>query len=300
MANKIQLRRGVKANLPILSVGEPAFCTDTKELYMGTSSGNVRMSYDTGQGVVAIDSDKLGGQLPSYYLNYTNFTNKPSIPNIAVSSTDLTYYVSPTGNDSNNGTSSSSPFKTIAKAISVIPQIVNHAVTINVANGTYNEDVVIKGFLGSGTLRLIGDSEDNCIIKSCTMTGCHLGILVSTNDYISCNVENFTANTTSQSALTLHSCINASYTNCKVVASATDKLGFDIIESTGVLKGCLVNNRSTGISVYRSRLHLDNTTSSGNQAGITMLAGIIFANQLTCTGNNIYNTYAGQGGQIFD
>lgn len=47
MANKIQVRRGLKANLPILAIGEPAFCTDTKELYIGTSTGNVKMSYDS-------------------------------------------------------------------------------------------------------------------------------------------------------------------------------------------------------------------------------------------------------------
>ncbi|MCH3962699.1 MAG: hypothetical protein LKE46_00255 [Clostridium sp.] len=46
MANKIQLRRGLKANLPTLAIGEPAFCTDTKEFYIGTASGNAKMSSD--------------------------------------------------------------------------------------------------------------------------------------------------------------------------------------------------------------------------------------------------------------
>ena len=36
MANKIQIKRGLKANLPTLSVGELAYCTDTKELFIGT------------------------------------------------------------------------------------------------------------------------------------------------------------------------------------------------------------------------------------------------------------------------
>jgi hypothetical protein len=37
MANKIQIKRGLRANLPaILSVGELAYCTDTKELFIGT------------------------------------------------------------------------------------------------------------------------------------------------------------------------------------------------------------------------------------------------------------------------
>lgn len=43
MANKIQLKRGLKSKLPTLSAGEPAYTTDTRELYIGTGSGNVSM-----------------------------------------------------------------------------------------------------------------------------------------------------------------------------------------------------------------------------------------------------------------
>lgn len=43
MANKIQVRRGLKAALPTLSVGEFGLCTDAKELYIGTASGNIRV-----------------------------------------------------------------------------------------------------------------------------------------------------------------------------------------------------------------------------------------------------------------
>ena len=40
----IRLKRGTKANLPTLAVGEPALCTDTGELYIGYSSGNIPVS----------------------------------------------------------------------------------------------------------------------------------------------------------------------------------------------------------------------------------------------------------------
>jgi hypothetical protein len=43
MANKIQIRRGLKTNLPSLDVGEPALCTDTKEVFVGNSGGNVAL-----------------------------------------------------------------------------------------------------------------------------------------------------------------------------------------------------------------------------------------------------------------
>ena len=40
------LRRGLAANLPTLAEGEPGFTTDGKDLYIGTSDGNVKMSKD--------------------------------------------------------------------------------------------------------------------------------------------------------------------------------------------------------------------------------------------------------------
>ncbi len=40
MANKIQIRRGLKANLPSLDVGEPALCTDTKEVFVGNTGSS--------------------------------------------------------------------------------------------------------------------------------------------------------------------------------------------------------------------------------------------------------------------
>ena len=263
MANKIQLRRGIKANLPTLSVGEPAFCTDTKELYIGTSSGNVRMSYDTGQGVVAIDSDKLGGQLPSYYLNYTNFTNKPSIPNITVSSTDLTYYVSPTGNDSNSGTSSSSPFKTIAKAINAIPQIVNHIITINLAVGTYNEDVIIEGFCGSGQINIIGSLsalDTTHLIKS---------LEVNCNS-IPISISGLTATTTTTRGFSIENNLLVSLQYCNITASS-NQYGYYVAASKVVIFLCQASNRSAGIYAY-TLAEIYSTTGSGTNNSTGLIA----------------------------
>lgn len=40
MAVTILFKRGLKTNIPALAVGEPGFCTDTKELFVGSSDGN--------------------------------------------------------------------------------------------------------------------------------------------------------------------------------------------------------------------------------------------------------------------
>lgn len=43
MANKIQIKRGVKNQLPTLSNGELGLCYDTRELYVGTNANNLKL-----------------------------------------------------------------------------------------------------------------------------------------------------------------------------------------------------------------------------------------------------------------
>ena len=43
--NRLQVRRGTKANVPTLLIGEPALTTDTNEMIMGTSSGNQALNF---------------------------------------------------------------------------------------------------------------------------------------------------------------------------------------------------------------------------------------------------------------
>lgn len=52
-------RKGLKKYLPILEVGEPAFCTDTKELFVGSAGGNIKIggitnSIDTSVGSIVL------------------------------------------------------------------------------------------------------------------------------------------------------------------------------------------------------------------------------------------------------
>jgi hypothetical protein len=44
MQSTIQIRRGIRASLPTLAVGELALCTDTYEVFMGSPLGNIQIS----------------------------------------------------------------------------------------------------------------------------------------------------------------------------------------------------------------------------------------------------------------
>lgn len=79
------------------------------------------------------------------------------------------FYVATTGSDSNDGTSGS-PWLTIQHAIDYIQQnydLAGYTATVNVADGTYAENVTFNApFVGGGTFSLLGDTTTpaNCVI----------------------------------------------------------------------------------------------------------------------------------------
>ena len=67
-----------------------------------------------------------------------------------------TYYVSPSGNNTNNGTSTSAAFKTVQKALDVV----RPGDTVNIMAGTYSEALVLKT-TGSRNSRITIKNYDN-------------------------------------------------------------------------------------------------------------------------------------------
>ena len=71
MSQKIQVKRGVKANLPVLSVGEPAFTTDTNEIFVGNGTTNI--------GLAKTDTATTTSNGLMSNLDKTTITNLPNI-----------------------------------------------------------------------------------------------------------------------------------------------------------------------------------------------------------------------------
>lgn len=101
-----------------------------------------------------------GGNI--YQLPFARFTKSAAgigsfvseLETIGVHNADPAIYVSTSGNDASGNGSESNPFKTIQHAVNSIPKnLSNREITINVASGTYSEDVLISGFYG-GSLKL--------------------------------------------------------------------------------------------------------------------------------------------------
>lgn len=55
MSDKIKIKRGSKSNLPILDIGEMAFCTDTNEVYVGSATGNILVNQENSNLLQTVD-----------------------------------------------------------------------------------------------------------------------------------------------------------------------------------------------------------------------------------------------------
>ncbi|ASA24308.1 hypothetical protein [Paenibacillus donghaensis] len=182
----------------------------------------------------------------------------------------LTYYVRTDGNDSNNGLANTTggAFRTIGKAISVIPQIVNHAVTINVAAGTYAEVVTIQGFFGSGRLDLLGDTV---VSLSRQATGFYV-----IHNTIAIYIKGFRATNTAGAGFYASSNLNLGFDACSIISSAPTQPGFDIGGGGMVaVNGCLASNRNAALNVNGAVTVVSYVwqVGTGNAYGISVYFG---------------------------
>ena len=123
------------------------YTTDTYGMAMGDS--DQYMTYDQTNGL------KIYGALVS---------------DREILTADRTYYVATTGDDGNDGLAVGTPFLTIQHAIDIASTLIdarNFAVTIQIADGTYNNSgIILKNVLGASRVNLTGNTTtyDNVVI----------------------------------------------------------------------------------------------------------------------------------------
>lgn len=232
---KIKLPRGNKANLPSLSLGEPAYVTDEGELYIGGVNGE--------------------------NINITNNAKIKSMLN--KNAEELVYYVSTSGSDNNDGLSLEKPFLTIKKAISMIPDFIYDNVTIYIGDGTYNEDVVINCKHGKAGINIIGNINipTNVKINRNEIQNSTANILVKGITGISSDKTCFSVNNSTYVA----------FDNC-VCTTQSDFGAFEFLMSKGIVRNCTMNNRFYAIlSQYNSSVFTTNCTGINNSVVLKAL-----------------------------
>lgn len=67
MSRKIQIRRGLEINIPVLDTGELGFATDTRKVYIGTAETNVSIASSSFYTATILLSGWVG--TPGAYMN---------------------------------------------------------------------------------------------------------------------------------------------------------------------------------------------------------------------------------------
>lgn len=85
MANKIQVKRGLVATIPVGDVGELLFTTDTKDLYVGDGATNNKLQKDLG--FTPINTTEKGANNGVATLDGTGKIPTGQLPNITITDT---------------------------------------------------------------------------------------------------------------------------------------------------------------------------------------------------------------------
>ena len=95
---------------------------------------------------------------------------------------DVVVHVSPSGSDADGDGSSIAPFATIQAALDALPKLLGgHMATISIANGTYEERIVVEGF--SGGKLVVGEPGRTVTVR---------GINVINSNQVTFNISNVT------------------------------------------------------------------------------------------------------------
>jgi hypothetical protein len=209
----------------------------------------------------------------------------------------LTYYVSPTGSDANDGLTSTTPFQKVQKAFDTLKSIYNVVdgiVKIDLAAGTYQEQVFVSNIKSKNRIQLIGKQDANgvptVIFEGANNANLLYGITFS--DFMNVTVQdikfqNF-ANSTSRSGL-----VAQNYVNLWTINVHAYNCGFAGINVNDFCRlyvtGGIVDACRLGVRVYSDcvcTIGYNNPTSSYNDPNHTIIkncteSGVILYNMST-------------------
>jgi len=245
-----------------------------------------------------IDADTLGGYAASYFMTSAS---------VSATTSNITYYVSKTGNNSNNGLTSGTAFLTIQKAIDNLPTIINHDIIINVANGDYSEVVTIKK-IGNGSISItaatVSDIDDiNCYFKN--------KLIINTSSVeLKFNYMAFNPHATGIGISITGT--RATFNRCYFEGGDLDLSGDTNIILKADKSNVTINNNSYivrndpssyhsdigAIYALSSHLSLSRTTFESNTYAVVSDYSVVFSSNCSYDDNDV-NRLARNGGQFF-
>jgi len=210
-------------------------------------------------------SNKIGVLNASLSENTKNIKLKADLATTPQKTTqDMTYYVNATnGIDTNNGLTAGTAFKTIQNAINVLPQVINHSITINVASGSYNEDVKIAGFNGKGIFNIIGDSAISTTrnVNSFSLNNCNIQL----------GITGFNLTSTTQNCIDITNSMFVYLGYINIVSNSVTYAGVKATMSMIYISSSTISNRYSALFSTINSL-ITSSTMNGNNNIIGLLS----------------------------
>jgi hypothetical protein len=177
----------------------------------------------------------------------------------------MIYYVRTDGSDSNTGLANTvgGAFKTVSRAIAAIPQVVNHKVIINIAAGTYAENVTISGFSGSGSIVINGAA----VVSTTTH---NVSSFVIDQNTARITLNGITLTTTTTYGIVVRWSTGVLLARCNIVSKSNNPGVF--ADSSFIQMGdtCMISNRDVAINAHvNAIIFSQSTTGTGNTIAFT-------------------------------
>lgn len=264
----------------------------------GTRVSRLFTAYDYDalrQNVETLDSDKADAtDLSSHLADYASkrFGDRPYTGR---DDADITYYIDAVnGDDSNDGLSSVTAFKTWGKVHSVIPRFGGYSgITIRII-GNLNEIIRLENVIAYGQaahrIYIVGDTED---ADNHSVNGIELHSLVGGQHY-SIMVSHLTVN----GPCKLYGCTGVHIGNCK--PRNNNGPGVDLIGSTALIINCDFGTDIVQdcISALYSLVASDNNTGNGTRNGLRATNAATIGKFGTQPTGTTANEFANVGGEI--
>ncbi|RKD33079.1 hypothetical protein [Lacrimispora algidixylanolytica] len=241
-----------------------------------TGTGNSVALASTGGAVFTQEGIQPIGNVP-HDVYEGSIIVSPYGARIGTLSSDITLYVATTGSDTTGDGASENPFKTIQYTINILPKdLGGHTVTINIADGSYSERIVISGFY-AGRIKLTGSKP--CEVSSvCNIPDI---TIIDNSTLVDIRGINFTTTTANGIFAVVSSLVIVAYCRCALTASTWSGFTFD--QTRFEITDCLVANKGIALMAHGAdgNSRFWNALSINNSVGIHAEYGAIIRKEGT-------------------
>lgn len=208
-------------------------------------TNNTKVVFSTRDGAIITTAGTTPSGTKSANIHSGGIITYPSGAIIGSLQQDITLYVSTSGDDITGDGTEDNPYETIQHAIDSIPRdLGGHWAKVLIEDGTYDERIIIQGFLG-GRVELRSISSSDKLSNACNITD--VRIMNNLSNLVVLNGLNFTTTTSSGIKCTTSGFVIIGFCRCATTSSFP---GFSFDETRFEISYSAVANRGNALEVH--------------------------------------------------